>query len=226
MTIRYNKIRTSMQPFQIANVGSDNGAFATAGNSYSIHDNVAENQGYATCYRCSSSTSIVELIEAISIPSSFILHDVSLDHNTIVYASGGINPAAALGLSGAQASSGLEMFNIGFTNNLTITRIGTQNSHGGGITTNCAYGVSAGAATVNACWNPKTFGGNVFVADGTITWPGTNCTAEASYTGIFLNYVTGDYHVNPTSACSLTGTDGRDPGANIDLVNAMTQGVQ
>ena len=225
-TIRYNKIHTSMQPFQIANIGNDNGAFATAGNSYSIHDNVADNQGYATCYRCATSTSTIELIEAISVPSSFILHDVSLDHNTIVYAGGGINPAALLGLSGAQSSSGLEMFNIGFTNNLTITRAGTQNSTGSVITTNCAYGTAAGAATVNACWNPQTLGGNAFVANGTIPWPGTNCTAETSYSGIFVDYATGDYHVKPTSACSLTGTDGRDPGANIDLVNTMTLGVQ
>jgi len=225
-TIRYNKIHTSMQPFQIANIGNDNGAFATAGNSYSIHDNVADNQGYATCYRCATSTSTIELIEAISVPSSFILHDVSLDHNTIVYAGGGINPAALLGLSGAQGSSGLEMFNIGFTNNLTITRAGTQNSTGSVITTNCAYGTAAGAATVNACWNPQTLGGNAFVANGTIPWPGTNCTAETSYSGIFVDYATGDYHVKPTSACSLTGTDGRDPGANIDLVNTMTLGVQ
>jgi hypothetical protein len=225
-TIRYNKIRTSMQPFQIANIGNDNGAFAAAGNSYSIHDNVADNQGYATCYRCATSTSTIELIEALSIPASLILHDVSLDHNTIVYASGGINPAAVLGLSGAQGSSGLEMFNIGFTNNLTITRAGTQNSIGSGITTNCAYGTAAGAATVDACWNPQTFGGNAFIADGTIPWPGTNCTAETSYPAIFVDYAAGDYHVKPTSACSLTGTDGRDPGANIDLLNAMIQGVQ
>jgi Bacterial Ig-like domain (group 2)/Abnormal spindle-like microcephaly-assoc'd, ASPM-SPD-2-Hydin len=225
-TVRYNKIRTAMQPFQIANVGNDNGAFAMAGNSYSIHDNVADNQGYATCYSCPTGTSSIELIEAPSVPASFILHDVTLDHNTIVYASGGINPAALLGLSGAQSSAGTEMFNIGFTNNLSITRAGTQNSIGSGITTNCAYQTAAGAATVDACWNPQTFGGNALVADGTIPWPGTNCTAETSYTDIFVDYANGDYHVKPTSACALTGTDGIDPGANIDLVNTMTEGVQ
>jgi hypothetical protein len=225
-TIRYNKIHTSMQPFQIANIGNDNGAFAMAGNSYSIHDNLADNQGYATCYGCATSTSIIEFIEAPSVPASFILHDVSLNHNTIVYVTGGINPSALLGLSGAQASAGTEMFNIGFTNNLSITRAGTQNSIGSGITTNCAYQTAAGAATVDACWNPQTFGGNAFVADGTIPWPGTNCTAETSYTDIFVDYANGDYHVKPTSACTLTGTDGTDPGANIDVVNTMTQGVQ
>jgi hypothetical protein len=41
-----------------------------------------------------------------------------------------------------------------------------------------------------------------------------------------VDYATGDYHIKPTSACSLTGTDGTDPGANIDLVNTMTEGVQ
>jgi len=215
-----------MQPFEIANVGNDNGAFAYAGNSYSIHDNVADNQGYATCYKCLSSTSSIELIEALSVPASLILHDVSLNHNTIVYASGGINPAALLGLSGAQASAGTEMFNIGFTNNLSVTVAGTKNSIGGGNTSNCAYLTAAGAATVNACWNPETFGGNAFVANGTIVWPGTNCTVETSYTSIFVNYATGDYHVKPTSTCSRAGTDGLDPGANIDLANSMTQSVQ
>src|SRR5207253_5630554 len=143
-------------------------------------------------YSCSTGTSIIELLDNVSITPTFILHDVSLDHNTIVYASDGINPAALLGLSGAQGSSGLEMFNIGFTNNLTITRAGTQNSIGSGITTNCAYGTAAGAATVNACWNPQTCGGNAFAANGTIPWPGTNCTAETSYTGIFVAYAAED----------------------------------
>jgi hypothetical protein len=35
-----------------------------------------------------------------------------------------------------------------------------------------------------------------------------------------------DYHLAPTSPYKSTGTDGKDPGADVDLVNAAVAGVQ
>ena len=35
-----------------------------------------------------------------------------------------------------------------------------------------------------------------------------------------------DYHLAPTSPYKGTGLDGKDPGADIDLLNAAVAGVQ
>jgi hypothetical protein len=49
-------------------------------------------------------------------------------------------------------------------------------------------------------------------------------------TGVdFVNYNNGDngdYHLLPISSYKGAGTDGKDPGADIDTVNAATQRVQ
>ena len=42
----------------------------------------------------------------------------------------------------------------------------------------------------------------------------------------FVNLAGGDYHLAATSPFKNLGTDGKDLGADIDAVNAATQGVQ
>jgi len=223
ITVRYNSIHNAAQAFQIGNGPSDSGFYAQAGNSYNLHDNVADGLLYSTCYSCSSLTATVELVEGLNPPSSDVLQNVFVNHNTFVYvATASLNGHLLLG--GAQGSTGLEINNITYTNNIILSgKYGTLNAGGGPPV--CSYEQPGGAAMINACWNPYTFGGNTFVANGSISWPGTNCAAATSYNELFVNYAGGDYHVAPTSACSLTGNDGLDPGANIDLMNSLTAGV-
>jgi len=163
-----------------------------------------------------------------------VLHDVSLDHNTIVQAGSQTNQTALMELSGAMLT-GNHMSNITFTNNLgEAGQHGTFNAIGGGDTTNCAYGQTGGANMINACWNPHVFGGDAIVANAA-SWPvmpttnTPNCLNEPSFSSIFVNYNNGsggDYHVKSTSPCHNGATDGSDPGAHIDLEASYIASVQ
>ena len=230
VTVRYNHITWVAQPFQLAMVIGTSGPPAQAGNNFSIHDNLADNLYYATCNNCSGSATLVQMINLITNPINAVFHDVRFDHNTFVVANpSSAQPSGLLGLSSATIASGLNQSNITFTNNIGVRGTqGTSNSIGG-TATNCAFGQSFGANMINACWSPKTFGGNTIVQSIVTAWPGTNCLSLTSQsTSLYVSYnggLGGDYHVSASSPCHNTGTDGKDPGANIDLVAAAIAGV-
>jgi hypothetical protein len=232
ITIRYNLIHTASEAFQIANAPADDGNFPMAGNSYSVHDNIADNLNYATCYKCQSSASTVPLSTHFNAPASLVMHDVSVNHNTFIYANPVFGtPLALLAVEGPLASTGREMSNIIFTNNLGENGTRGVTSNGTGSSSDCAQGFANGAAAsiIDNCWNPNTFGGNALVNNNnSVSWPGSNCFAP-SYASMLVNYnngAGGDYHLAANGSCHLAATDGTDPGANIDLVNSMTEGVQ
>lgn len=239
--VRYNVFHTTNQWLQLHNgqAGGVTGFYAVGGDSYSIHDNVVDNLKYVTCFDCTSE-SIIQLTEATTIPSNDISHDITINHNTQVYSSSApINfERAALSISGALPTSTNHQFNIVYTNNIaTAGNTGAANSFGGNDTTNCANKLTLSTTPdiIDNCWVPNTFGGNSFVADGGLPWPGgdiasggTNCLSESSETNVYVNWnngLRGDYHIKPTSTCHNTALDGTDPGANINLVNQFTQGV-
>jgi hypothetical protein len=179
-------------------------------------------------FACSTGTPAVAITESPAVPQhSLVLSDVFFNHNTIVQANPGIGTQVALlGLTGAMISTGNNVTKITFTNNLAEQgQAGTINNKGGGDTTNCAFQQQGGLLMINACWSPYLFAGNAIVANTTVTWPGTNCLSEPSFSSIFVNYnngFKGDYHVKSTSPCHNRATDSTDPGANIDLVNSYT----
>src|SRR5262249_53508392 len=215
------------EAFQIANAPADDGNFPMAGNSYSVHDNIPDNLNYASFYKFQSSASTVPLSTHFNAPPSFVMHDVSVNHNTFVYANPVFGtPLALLAVEGPLASTGREMSNIIFTNNLGENGTRGVTSNGTGSSSDCAQGFANGAAAsiIDNCWNPNTFGGNALVKNNnSVSWPGSNCFAP-SYASMLVNYnngAGGDYHLAANSPCHLAATDGTDPGANIDLVNSM-----
>jgi hypothetical protein len=80
-----------------------------------------------------------------------------------------------------------------------------------------------------ACFPNGAFDGNVIPGGGAEQWPAGNFF-PADYDAVgFVSYnggVGGDYHLAPQSPYKGMGTDGRDPGADIDLVNAYLSCVQ
>jgi hypothetical protein len=83
-------------------------------------------------------------------------------------------------------------------------------------------------ARLNACLaNPYGFAGNVLIgANG--TWPAGNffpATPAAVIFAGFANGNGGDYHLLPVSPFAGKGTDGKDPGADVDKVSAAILGV-
>jgi len=231
ITIRDNTINTTGSPFQFVETKSDFGFFSSGLNHVSAHDNISDNIDYANCFDCAGAPPpTFQLWSALDTPSAAqVEHDVSLNHNTAVYASTSAAPSGAIGLSGPQISTGFNMFNMTLTNNVMISGVsGAVNEIGGGITTNCAE-LLTGTAAFNACWSPYTLGGNCFIANGSNTWPGSNVTSLASQTGAYVNYNNGDggdYHLVPGSSCNGQALDGTDPGADIDLVLQYTKSAQ
>jgi hypothetical protein len=60
------------------------------------------------------------------------------------------------------------------------------------------------------------------------TWPAGNFLPASDTTVQFVNYNNGnggDYHLAVSSPYKNAGTDGKDPGADIDLVEAGIAGV-
>lgn len=230
VTIAFNLIHTVAQVFQITNVQNDTGLLATAGNTYSLFQNIADNVLYAFCYKCTTGTSTITNTNFVATTLSFILRNVYEANNTIVYASPGMGlVVSVIGLSGAKQSTGLGQSGLTFINNLFLKGSqGTNNSFGGGDTNNCAFGMAAGTAMIQSCWTQVTWDRNCVIGNTpAIPWPGTSFF-EASYNTAFVLYnngLNGDYHLKGTSPCHGTGTDGKDIGANIDLVMAEVAGV-
>ncbi|MGB0110768.1 MAG: Ig domain-containing protein [Terriglobales bacterium] len=225
VTARYNTANTVGSGMELDEQSTD-GSLPTGGNHYSVHDWVIDNINYSTCYGCSDG-STVTLYDDLSVSSSQTSQYITVNHVTFVYPSTTeYTIAAAFGLSGPMGSSAIN--NIVWTNNVMQTWGGTSNSVGGSHSTNCAQGQSSGTDMINACWSPYTFGGNCFVDNGSVSWPGTNVASVASYSALFTNYNNGDggnYTIATGSACKAAGTDGLDPGANIPKVAAVIAGT-
>ena len=227
ITIRYNKVNTAWQFTQIVNTVDGPNDFATAGNSYSIHDNVADNLQYPTCYQCQASASTSTIGSNITNPTGFILGKVFYNHNTAVLAANSKYSGYALGLSGPLAPSP-QVNNIVWTNNIFSTGNFGFMADSTGSTTSCGTGKREVTAMVTSCWNPFTVAGNAIVhnvdGNGAITWPNTVCSAT-NYSSLFTSYGTGNggnYVVNPANLCHNSATDGLDPGANIPVLNSRT----
>jgi hypothetical protein len=236
--IRFNFLTTSNNCFQVANVGSDAGGYAVAGNSYAIDNNVCENTNYPGCYKCSTNSGgaldggDLSVTSPLS-PVGFILHDVFVNHNAYIPNGSAFKMGGLLGVSGGLASNSRQMFNFTWTNNIGPKEGLAINNPSDGCsqkpTTNCYCGNSTPKAILDACFGTTgyTFGGNAFVANGTTSWPGSNCTAELSQSSIYVNYNNGtngpqnvlNYRVKTTSACHNAGNDGLDPGPDVSTLN-------
>jgi hypothetical protein len=234
VTVRYNTINSSAGAFQLVVTEDDSGHLSVGGNNWSVHDNVADNQGFSTCYDCFNLTQAFQIWAAPTITSaSQTLYNVSVNHNTVVFAPSlnGTHYQAGLAIAGPLTSGGAGMFNISFINNIlwpggagTSNPLGTKNSAN---CSNVSYGYTP-IPVINNCYNPNTFGGNCFVANGSISWPGTNVTSVTTQSGLYTSYRNGDggdYTIATGSRCQGAATDGSDPGANIAAVAAVIAGT-
>lgn len=229
ITVRYNWFNSS-NGFALLSIGSNLvNSLPAGGSNWSINNNVSDNIGYcgANGPYCPSSQSVISQTTSLLIPTAALTeHDVSENHNTLVFSASSTG-RNALGVSGPSLTTGAQMYNITWTNNLVQSGGGTTGSFGGGDPTNCATGLSGGAALIPACWGSiLTFGNNCFVNNGIRSWPGTNITSVASYAAVFTNYNNGNggnYTVAP-GTCKAAGSDGTDPGANIPQLSSVLAG--
>lgn len=225
LTIRYNQINSVDFGIEL-DLANNGGFLGAAENHYSLHDNVMDNMGYCQP-NCPTSNPTIQMTTNYGITlATQAQQDVSVNHNTFVYAPSS-TASAAIGLSSPTITSGLNQYNETFTNNVMLSFAGTTNLVGGSQPLNCANGQTSGTNMINACWANYTFGGNCFVNNGSHMWPGTNVTSVASFPALFTNYNNGDngnYLIVSGSPCKNSATDGTDPGADIATVNGVLAG--
>src|SRR5207302_352175 len=118
ITIRYNVVKTYWQLFQIVNTSNANGAYAAAGNHYSVHDILGDHMQYQACYKCPTSASGTTLNNSISAPVGVILHDVDINHVTNVLAGDRTSGFSSYIVGIGAAASPNQNFNIKWQNGL------------------------------------------------------------------------------------------------------------
>lgn len=226
--IRYSSITHAGQVFQISNPADGEHGVALGGHNYSIHDIVADDMSYEACKGCAGYKNLLSYaFETGASP----LHDVLINHVTEVMSA--TEPRGLLILGGASPAA---QTNMQWNNSILVAGSYAVWSRGG--SSNCTAFVPDAAgpkAKLDACWAaPYSFRGNVIVGgQGPIhqgnSWPaGNTFPSEQKDIGyVHLNGgVGGDYHLEPSSRFKGRATDGRDPGADLDTVNAAVVGVR
>lgn len=241
VTVRYNYITTASGAFVIANGPSDNHGWANGGHNYSIHDDVFDNLQYAGCYGCGQNTGQVgsDYQATNPPPAANILHDVAIDHVTLITAptwpaSGSMTATAMLNMSGPPAvnpTSTPQIANVSYINSIFASGWTGFYPTGGGVDNCSVPGPSVKdtlADMIAGCWTGSSwFSGNVVVGyAGTSNWPAANSLSPSWSAVDFTNYNNGsggDYHLSASSPYKGAALDGTDPGADIDLVLQYTQ---
>jgi len=234
VTLRYTYVVHGSQGLQISNGRSDNGGWSLGGHHYSMHDLVFDGMQYAECYECGNFLNELcsGYLSDAPPPAAEVLHDVTLDHITIVNTGFLASSKTATGLmdmSGPPAGNKTatpRIDNFQFIN--SIGDAGTSGAYPtGGGSDNCSVGQKTVADMVSACWTgASSFAGNLLVTDHVIATPvlpSGNFTASAWSKVGFGNFNGGDggdYHLQQSSHYHLAGTDGKDLGADVDAVNS------
>ncbi len=234
VTLRYNYVAHGSQGLQIANGRSDNGGWSMGGHNYSIHDMVFDGMQYAECYQCGNFLTVLSsaYVSNAPPPAAEVMHDVTLNHITIVntgFLAGNTTATGFLTMNGPPAgnkSATPRVDNIHWTN--SIVDAGTVGAlPTGGGSQNCSVGANTIAAMVTACWaGASSFSGNLLVTDHTrsaLVLPSGNFTTSSWSNVGFVNFNGGDggnYQLQQSSRYSLAATDGKAIGADIGAVNS------
>jgi hypothetical protein len=218
VTIRYNTLSHAGGGMQIANgISGDgtNGDKALAGARYSIHDITIDD------IRADYFTGNGTLFQIANGWDTNVLNSVSISHIT------GFPDAKGHLLSIGNKTSHPPMWGFTFTNNLVIAGAYPVWSTGGGDT-NCAH-ANVPSTNIPACFTSYSFSNNGII--GTTSafpasrWPAGNYF-PADAAGLFVNYSGGDYHLASSNPMrSAATTDSKTIGADIDAIQAATEGV-
>ena len=218
ITIRYNRISHTGAGFDIAAVTVE-GLGAQAAERYSIHDIVVDD------IDASKYTGGGGLFLVMNFWPLQTLKNVSIRHVT------GIPDQRGHVLGIANSLNNPQMSGFTFSDNLVV--VPKFPVWGAGAVNDCAS-ADVPLPVLNACFTTYSFTNNV-LADASPTvyppskWPAGNffpATVDAVGFVNFNNGIGGDYHLQANSPYKGKASDGRDPGADIDAVNAAIQGVE
>ena len=218
VTIRYSTFSHAGAAMQIGNGLSDAGFAAEEGSNYSIHDLVFDDMFYAGCPSCNGV--MFQITSEPKGPSSFWLHDVTINHVTV---------ATARAKAGWTIGGPAGQKNFEFSNSI-VDSGEYANSNAGGGAVQCYFGKAVMEGVLNSCWSNYSFVNNVLMdATGHNNWPAGNYTPATIPAVGFVNWnggVGGNYQLAASSPYKGKAADGKDPGADITAVNAAIAGVR
>jgi Putative Ig domain len=217
IVVRFNKISHVAAGMNIANAIVHNQG-ATAGERYSIHDIVLDDLDGAQ-YRGGGSLFLV-----MNNWPNQTLNNVSIRHIT-----GFPDPTGHM-MSIMNNLHYPQMYGFTFQDNLIVVPTYPVWSAGG--VDNCAV-ADVPVTVIAKCFKTYTFSTNVL---SSVTkafppekWPSGNsfpATADDIKLVNYNNGSGGDYHLQASSPYKGKASDGKDPGADIDAVNAALEGVE
>jgi hypothetical protein len=214
--LRYSTIHNVCQAFQIFNAPSDSGGWAAGGNSYSIHDVIADKLYDSSLYGCGNGLN--QLSTAVSAPEANLLHDISINHITQVSSQ---QVGSSFMFMGGPITA--KQFNLTLTNSIFPGQQWGIHSVGGS-SNQCAYQQSGSVGVLQACWKPIRFNHNLVAGGG--DW-GSGNKAVPNQTDIgYIDLPNRNYRLLPKSPGHAAGTDGKDLGADISAVNSAIEGVR
>ncbi len=218
VTIRYNTASHAGAGMQIANGLSDTGGAPLDGQRYSIHDNVFDD---IDPVKYAGSGQLAQVSMGDGVP---VLQNVSFNHIT------GFPPTTLFSM-GDNTTLNPQMPNFTFTNSLVNAGLYPIWSTGSDGSSNCAYHDQPNT-TITACFTNWIFATNGLIAvpnnSPSSSWPAGNLFPANVAAVQFVNYNNGnggDYHLLSTSPYKNAGTDGKDLGADIDMIQTLTAGV-
>ena len=194
VTIRYNKIRNVASVFNLAAISSSAPAVPAA--RFVITDNIVENVGTGVFNGGDGRT--FQLLPGLS--------DIVLMHNTIVSASGQ-NPAPIY-----FAGGGISRLVV----HSNVLHHGSAGVKGDGT--------SEGTASLNTFASGALYSNNAMAYGGVASaYPANNWFPSTLEEIGFANLAGGDYRISGASSYANKGYDGRNIGADVDQVNALTR---
>ena len=216
ITIRYSKVSHTAAGMQIATVLSDNHGQASGGQRISVHDITFDDISSST-YQGDGAFILIS-----NNWSSHVLQDVTINHVT-----GFGDPARPLALVGDHTDLP-KISRLIVTNNILV---GSSVWSTGGKT-NCAIH-DIPIETLNTCFSSYTFSNNALIATSVkyppAKWPAGNFFPPNPEAVSFVSYQSansGNYRLLPSSRYAHAGTDGKNLGADIDLLDAAIAGVE
>jgi hypothetical protein len=216
VTIRNSYIAHMGSGMQISNGLSDHGAAPVDGGRYSIHDVIFDDINGT---KFDGENVFAQVSTRAGSP---VLHDVTINHVTAF-------PSATSFFIGDLLSETPKMRNFVFTNSILNTGRYPVWSTGTGGSLNCAAHNSP-LITLNACFSSYTFSHNALLASPgdfpPSTWPAPNFFPTSESIVDFVNYIGGNFALLSTSPFKGAGTDGKDLGANVPVVNAAVANVR
>jgi hypothetical protein len=217
ITVRYDHISHTGRGFSIADTQGAWGPAKMAAR-FSIHDDLFDD--ISPAYANGDTSPVVGTAFQLSDCGICApLEGVNVNHVTMLFQS----PTFFMILGGSTNAS---IQNVKFTNNIVTAKSGLVIT-GTGSPAPCGFYGATVSARMNSCMSSYSFSNNA-LPGATGAWPAGNYYPVDTASIQFADYNGGnggDYHLLPSSPYKSAGSDGKDLGADIDVIDQEIAGI-